>query len=197
MTEVTYTAVTWTAGDIITEAKLDNMVANDRAVDSMNNGVEFQERSSPSTPGANKLHLYVKDKAGVPTPYAINDAGTDWEVSERHSTFVFTFSFTLYVATSVCPLLIATRAMTIVKAYAGVKTAPTGAAVLIDLNKNGSSIWNSTQGNRLTIADGATSGSQTSFDVTTLAEGDLLSMDIDQIGSTTAGEDLTVALKCI
>lgn len=30
----TYTAVTWTAGDVITEAKLDNMVANDQAYDS-------------------------------------------------------------------------------------------------------------------------------------------------------------------
>ena len=31
---VTYTAVTWTAGDVITEAKLDLMVANDQAYDS-------------------------------------------------------------------------------------------------------------------------------------------------------------------
>jgi len=30
----TYTAVTWTTGDTITEAKLDNMVANDQAYDS-------------------------------------------------------------------------------------------------------------------------------------------------------------------
>lgn len=30
----TYTAVTWTAGDTITEAKMDNMVANDQAYDS-------------------------------------------------------------------------------------------------------------------------------------------------------------------
>jgi hypothetical protein len=30
----TYTSVTWTAGDILTEAKLDNMTANDQAYDS-------------------------------------------------------------------------------------------------------------------------------------------------------------------
>lgn len=30
----TYTSVVWTAGDVITEAKLDNMVANDQAYDS-------------------------------------------------------------------------------------------------------------------------------------------------------------------
>ncbi len=58
MAEVTYTTVTWTAGDVITEAKMDNMVANDRAVDAMVNGVEFTERSDPSTPGSNKIHIY-------------------------------------------------------------------------------------------------------------------------------------------
>lgn len=31
---VTYTSVVWTAGDVITEAKMDNMVANDQAYDS-------------------------------------------------------------------------------------------------------------------------------------------------------------------
>jgi len=31
---ITYTSVSWTAGDVITEAKLDNMVANDQAYDS-------------------------------------------------------------------------------------------------------------------------------------------------------------------
>jgi len=46
MVEVTYTDVTWTAGDILTEAKLDNMVANDRAVDAMANGVMFTERTN-------------------------------------------------------------------------------------------------------------------------------------------------------
>lgn len=31
---ITYTSVSWTTGDVITEAKLDNMVANDQAYDS-------------------------------------------------------------------------------------------------------------------------------------------------------------------
>ncbi len=65
MAETVYIAVTWTAGDTITEAKFDNMVANDRAVDAMMNGIEFIERASPSTPAANKIHLYVKDKSGI------------------------------------------------------------------------------------------------------------------------------------
>jgi len=202
MAEVTYTSVVWTAGDIITEAKMDNMVANDRAVDAMNNGVEFTERATPSTPAANKVHLYAKDKSGVPTLYAINDAATDFEVSERHSTFVFTYPDVLSTGVSVVPLLVATRALTIVKAYANVKTAPTGVvgtpiagkSLVLDLNKNGSTLW-STQSDRLSITDGATSGSQTAFNTTSLVEGDTLALDIDYVGSTLAGADLTVELK--
>lgn len=195
MPEVTYTSVTWTAGDTITEAKMDNMVANDRAVDAMNNGVEFTERSDPSTPGTNKLHLYAKDKSGVATLYLIDDAGTVKEVADYTPAFVATVGGTLTTGTSLTPVLIAHRALTITKAFAAVKTAPTGASILIDILKNGTSIWNATPANRLAIAAAATSGTQTSFDTTTLAEGDILTFDIDQVGSTVSGADLTIMLK--
>lgn len=52
----TYTSVTWTAGDTITEGKLDNMVANDQAYDShaaqgllLNNNKSFASRDSGGT----------------------------------------------------------------------------------------------------------------------------------------------------
>ncbi len=195
MAEVTYVEVVWTAGDIITEAKMDNMVANDRAVDAMLNGIEFTERATPSTPASNKIHLYAKDKSGVSTLYAIHDGGVDFEISERHSTFVFTYPDALIADTDVCPTLVATRSLEIVKVYANVKTAPTGADLIVDINKNGSTIW-STQANRLTIAASAVAGTQTSFNTTALVEGDKLTLDIDQVGSTVAGEDLTVEIKC-
>ncbi len=195
MAEITYTGVTWTAGDTMTEAKLDNMVANDRAVDAMFQGVELAERAAPSTPGANKIHFYAKDKAGLPTLFAINDAGTDYELSEGQPSFIFTVTGTLTTGTSVAPILVAHRALTIVKAYANVKTAPTGADLLLDINKNGSTIW-STQGDRVKCAATASSGTQTSFDTTALAEGDLLTLDIDQVGSSVAGANLTVMLRC-
>jgi hypothetical protein len=77
MAETTYTSVTWTTGDTITEAKLDNMVANDQAVDSHAQGVEFAERSAPSTPGANKLHVYAKDDSGTTRLYFKDSGGTE------------------------------------------------------------------------------------------------------------------------
>jgi hypothetical protein len=71
-------------------------------------------------------------------------------------------------------------------------TAPVGAAILVDVNKAGTSIF-TTQGNRPTIADGATSGGPgTAPDVTSVAAGDLLAIDVDQVGSGTAGSNLTV-----
>jgi hypothetical protein len=195
MAETTYVEVVWTAGDIITEAKMDNMGANDKAVDAMAQGVELVERASPSTPATNKIHVYGKDKSGVSTLYAINDAGTDFEISERHSTFVFTYPDALVADTNVCPVLVATRALTIEKVYANVKTAPTGANLVIDINKNATTIW-STQANRLTILAAALSGTQDAFNVTSLVEGDILTIDLDTVGSTIAGESLTVEVKC-
>lgn len=90
---------------------------------------------------------------------------------------------------------------TISEAYAVVKTAPTGADLIIDIEKSTddgetwTSIWNTTTQNRLTIADGETTGEQTSFDTTSLSEDDLLRIAIDQVGSSVAGSDLTVTIK--
>lgn len=197
MPETLYTAVTWTAGDVITEAKMDNMVANDRAVDAMQNGVMMVERTDPDTPAANYLQLYAKDKDGVPALYVINDAGSVYELSENTPLFVFPVIGTLVTGTNQTPALIIPKSLTITKVYAYVKTVPTDDDLIFDINKNGTSIWASTQANRLTIpaADADGKATQTDFDTTSLAEGDILTLDIDQVGSTIAGADATVAVK--
>ncbi len=82
----------------------------------------------------------------------------------------------------------------VVSVRASCSTAPTGDSVIVDVNKNGTTIF-TTQGNRPTIAaSGNTSGSVTNMDVTSLAAGDYITIDIDQIGSTAAGADLTVTV---
>lgn len=75
-----------------------------------------------------------------------------------------------------------------------VKTAPVGADLIIDINKDGTSIWDSTQANRVKVTDGNTEGESTSFDTTTGADDAVFTFDIDQVGSDTAGRDLTVIL---
>lgn len=84
--------------------------------------------------------------------------------------------------------------LTIRSARATVGTAPTGAAIICDVNISGTTIF-TTQANRLTIAAGAkTSGKNTSANVTTIPDGGYLTVDIDQVGSTIAGSDLLVQI---
>lgn len=81
--------------------------------------------------------------------------------------------------------------ITDVRAYAD--TAPTGATLIADVNKNGTTIF-TTQGNRPTVAIAGNASSTTAPDVTAVAAGDRISVDIDQIGSGTAGSDLHVTV---
>ena len=111
-------------------------------------------------------------------------------------TYFFPVTGTVTVGTNVTSVYIVPMSMTIEKVYLYTKTGPTGAALIIDIKKNGTSIWSINTANRGTIADGATSGNQTAFDTVSLSDGDILSLDVIQVGSTIAGADLTVALKC-
>jgi hypothetical protein len=77
---------------------------------------------------------------------------------------------------------------------AAVNTAPTGAALLVDVNKNGTTIYG-TQANRPSIASGTNSALGGTPSVTTFAAGDYLTVDVDHIGSTAAGADLTVTVR--
>jgi hypothetical protein len=90
--------------------------------------------------------------------------------------------------------LLVPRAGTIIRASAVAKTGPTGADLIFDINLNGTTIW-STQSNRLTIAASATEGATTTFNTTAVSQNDNLSIDVDQIGSTIAGSDITVQLE--
>jgi hypothetical protein len=85
------------------------------------------------------------------------------------------------------------EARTVVKVRASVGTAPTGAAILVDVNKNGTTIF-TTQANRPSIAISGNTATGTP-QVTALAAGDYLTVDVDQVGSTVAGSDLTVQIE--
>lgn len=83
---------------------------------------------------------------------------------------------------------------TIIAVLVMVNTAPTGATLIVDVHKNGTTIF-TTQGNRPTVAISAfSSGVVTNMNVTALAVGDYLTVDVDQIGSTIAGSDLSVVV---
>lgn len=77
---------------------------------------------------------------------------------------------------------------------AAVNTAPTGAALIVDVNKSGTTIY-TTQSARPQIAASANSATGNSPAVTTFTAGDYLTVDVDAIGSTVAGADLTVTVR--
>jgi hypothetical protein len=75
-----------------------------------------------------------------------------------------------------------------------VLTAPVGASLIVDVNKGGTTLY-TTQANRPTIAAGTSSATASLPDVTEFAAGDVITVDVDQIGSGTAGAGLTVAIS--
>ena len=81
------------------------------------------------------------------------------------------------------------RAGSIVGVIAAVGTPSAGAAVICDVNVNGSTVF-STQANRPAILSGDQVFGLAVPDLPVLAVGDLVSVDVDQVGSGTAGANL-------
>lgn len=79
-------------------------------------------------------------------------------------------------------------------ATAMVDSYTSGADILVDVNKNGTTIF-TTQANRIKIPDNQRESSHAYPDVTTMAPGDYLTIDVDQVGSTLPGGDLTVLIQ--
>lgn len=122
--------------------------------------------------------------------------GTDYNTAWTNQTksIAFFVGGDLEVKTGLISV-IAPTAMTITEIRLAVGTAPTDADLIVDINKNGTTIY-TTQANRPTITASGTSATATDPDVTSLALGDILSLDVDQIGSTIAGADLSVIVIC-
>ena len=85
------------------------------------------------------------------------------------------------------------RTLTISEVHCEVNTAPVGAAIIVDIHKNGTTIF-TTQSNRPQIADGANAGNSTTIEAPSWANDTYLTMDRDQVGSGTAGSDLVVTV---
>lgn len=82
---------------------------------------------------------------------------------------------------------------TIVGVIATVGVAPVGAALVVDVNRNGVTLF-TTQGSRPQIPDGQLVSAIAVPDITAVAANSRLSVDVDQVGSGTPGSDLTVEI---
>lgn len=81
----------------------------------------------------------------------------------------------------------------IVGVRASVDGSPTGSSIVIDVNKNGDSVY-TTQENRPTIDPYQNTVLAPLPDISSFVEGDYLTLDIDAIGNTNPGRDLTVQI---
>jgi hypothetical protein len=73
-------------------------------------------------------------------------------------------------------------------------TAPVGQSIVVDINKNGSTIYTN-QANRPSISGSNFYALATIPNITSISAGDYITVDIDQVGLTFAGSDLTVVLQ--
>ena len=111
-------------------------------------------------------------------------------------TIVWTIKGTLAVGTNVSFEIPIPVDLTCINVWINVKDAPTGAALTVDVNIGGVTIFG-TQANRPSIAAGATNDVSGAPSVTALHAGQILSVDIDEVGSAFAGADLVVSVRCI
>jgi hypothetical protein len=77
---------------------------------------------------------------------------------------------------------------------AAVNTAPTGASIVLDVNKNGVSIY-PISAHPTILATTFDSGVEAVPDTTGIVSGDYLQVDVDQVGSIIPGSDLTVFIR--
>jgi hypothetical protein len=108
--------------------------------------------------------------------------------------FIFTVSGELSVGANKTLELFPGASLTLTEVFISVKTAPTGATLIVDVNKNGTTIFTN-QANRPTIADGETSDTSGTPDVTAIVKNDKITIDIDQVGSSTPGEDISIHVR--
>lgn len=186
------TNVTITAADS-TNPRIDMIVSNTAGTLSAVAGTPAVSPVAPAlTAGYVALaFVYVPAAASAITTAMIIDKRTPVPGFE---TVRMGKSGTLTTGVGVTPFT-AARGRTIVGVYLAANTAPTGAAILVDINKNGTTIF-TTQANRPTIAVAAKASTTIAIpDVTAVtALSDLITADIDQVGSTIAGADLTIAI---
>lgn len=109
-------------------------------------------------------------------------------------TFGYGISRNLVTGTDLLPpLIIPFTSTRLEKIYFKAKTAPTGANAIADINLAGTTILDAS---KITVPAGSTAvGTITSFATENFTDGQVLTFDMDQIGSTIPGSTLVVTLR--
>jgi hypothetical protein len=171
--------------------------SNPTANDYLNSPAHATEHSSNND---ETVAVATKIGTGASTPVAstyLHGTGTgtsSWDaiaVTTLYRGFGFAIPGTLYVANDLSWDPVSPEAVTAVKIWAHVKTAPTVANLIAQ-------VYNITQSHvvaTITITAAGTDANSTSMTNAAIAAGDVLRLDVTQIGSTVAGSDLSVILE--
>jgi hypothetical protein len=158
--------------------------------------LQLTHQVSPGNPASGVTSVFAKTGDQL---FLRTSAGTE-RLLEPGVLFAFSKAGTLSVGNGVHRIYNDTGAtLTIKGVRASVGTAPTGASIIVDINKGTTTPTTifTTQANRPTIAASAiTSGKVTNMNVTTIADGECFTVDIDQVGSTVPGSDITIQILC-
>lgn len=133
----------------------------------------------------------VESKIAFDTSAGHSHDGSDSKLIQVNRGFGFFISGTPSVANDLSWNPRSPQAVTCVKTWAYCKTAPTGATLIM-------SIYNVTQAavvGTVSIVASATTGHSTTYTTPAIAAGDVLRLDITQIGSTIAGANISVILE--
>lgn len=198
-----YSSVTWTSGDIITEAKMDAMVGNDQAYDShsaqgylADNNKSFASKNATATANLNLIKMTSGDVI------QIGDSGTTYNVIKISSAVIQVTAGHVGLSTGDGKAYFSVpeelNGLNLVSCYARVVTAGTTGTTDIQIrNVTDSQDMLST---KLTI-DSGENGSDTAAtaavvdtDHDDVATNDLIAIDIDAV-STTAPQGLVVRLR--
>ena len=128
---------------------------------------------------ANFTELYGKTVTAFPVTlcYTVGDETTNLTAAANKLTVRAPFSFTL---TGV---------------RGSVNTAPVGSTILVDVNKNGTTVLSTKLMINASELTSTTAATPYVISVPAFADDDVISVDLDQVGSSTAGKGLKLCLN--
>jgi hypothetical protein len=145
-------------------------------------------------------HIYHLPQPGSSMVVLYSADGVSWSAVALNSIVaigttrqtIFTLSGNLSVQSGVLRIYnLFGIVQTIARVFLSSTTAPTGASIIVDIHKDGSTIFTN-QGNRPTVDAGNNAGESTSIDNPLWMSGEYITADVDQIGSVVAGSDLVI-----
>jgi hypothetical protein len=148
--------------------------------------------SDPGSPVSGQI--WFDDASGKKRP-RFYDGSNNLDLSVAKQTKNWYITGSLGTGTEQGGAWIVPQSLTIEKVYIYCKITGSAGSTIVDINKNGTTIF-TTQANRPTLAydDADKKAESGTPEVTDLAEGDVVSIDIDQIA--TGAADLSVIIIC-